>query len=45
MSVLSSYMAAATNRALPDAAVEETKQMVLDTLAAMISRVAVSGGK
>lgn len=34
---LSTYMAAAANRALPDEAIEQTKLHILDTLAAMIS--------
>jgi 2-methylcitrate dehydratase PrpD len=37
MTTLSDYMAAAGDRKLPDAVVEKTKQMILDTFAAMIS--------
>ncbi len=37
MAALSSYMAAARDRALPDSVVEKTKHHVLDTFAAMIS--------
>ena len=37
MATLSTYMAAAAERALPPAVVEATKQHILDTLAAMIS--------
>ena len=37
MAALSSYMAAARDRVLPDAVIEKTKYHVLDTLAAMIS--------
>lgn len=37
MEKLSAYMGGAATHALPDAVVEKTKQMILDTLAAMIS--------
>jgi 2-methylcitrate dehydratase PrpD len=37
MEKLSSYMAEARNRALPDAALQETKHHILDTIAAMVS--------
>src|SRR5258705_5914345 len=37
MSTLSTFMGGAAARALPDAVVEKTKFMILDTLAAMIS--------
>ena len=37
MTTLSTYMSGAATRALPDPVVEKTKQMILDTLAAMIS--------
>jgi 2-methylcitrate dehydratase PrpD len=37
MTALSAYMGDAANRKLPDAVIEKTKQMILDTLAAMIS--------
>ena len=37
MAMLSGYMAAARDRALPDAVIEKTKLHVLDTIAAMIS--------
>ena len=37
MTTLSSYMSNAAYRKLPDAVTEKTKQMILDTLAAMIS--------
>jgi len=37
MTTLSAYMSEAANRKLPDAVVEKTKHMILDTLAAMIS--------
>jgi 2-methylcitrate dehydratase PrpD len=37
MTTLSAYMSEAAGRKLPDAVVEKTKQMILDTLAAMIS--------
>jgi 2-methylcitrate dehydratase PrpD len=37
MTTLSEYMASAATRALPDAVVEKTKHMILDTLAAAIS--------
>jgi 2-methylcitrate dehydratase PrpD len=37
MATLSTYMSAARERALPDEAIEKTKQHVLDTFAAMIS--------
>ena len=37
MATLSTYMADAARRPLPDAVVEKTKHMILDTLAAVIS--------
>ena len=37
MTTLSSYMSEAAGRKLPDAVVEKTKHLILDTLAAMIS--------
>jgi len=37
MNRLSTYMSEASNRAIPDAAVQETKYHILDTLAAMVS--------
>jgi 2-methylcitrate dehydratase PrpD len=37
MTTLSTYMAEAAGRKLPDAVVEKTKHLILDTLAAMIS--------
>jgi 2-methylcitrate dehydratase PrpD len=37
MTTLSAYMSEAAGRKLPDAVVEKTKQLILDTLAAMIS--------
>src|SRR6266446_6155693 len=37
MTTLSSYMAAAAGRGLPEPVVEKTKHIILDTLAAMIS--------
>ena len=37
MSTLSTYMSEAAGRKLPDDVVEKTSQMILDTLAAMIS--------
>jgi 2-methylcitrate dehydratase PrpD len=45
MSALSTYMAAAGTRKLPDAVVEKSKQMILDTLAAMISGSQLAPGK
>ena len=44
MAALSDYMAAARNRALPDAVIEKTKHHILDTLAAMISGVELAPG-
>lgn len=37
MATLSSFMSDAGSRALPDAVVEKTKHMILDTVAAMVS--------
>jgi len=45
ITTLSSYMAGAANRALPDAVVEKTKQMILDTIAAMVSGSELPPGK
>jgi 2-methylcitrate dehydratase PrpD len=45
MATLSEYMAAAKDRALPAEAVEKTKQIVLDTFAAMISGSELPPGK
>ena len=45
MEVLSSYMAEARNRALPDNVLLETKHHILDTLAAMVSGSELPPGK
>lgn len=45
ITTLSTYMADAANRKLPDAVVEKSKQMILDTLAAMISGSQLPPGK
>jgi 2-methylcitrate dehydratase PrpD len=45
MATLASYMAAAQGRPLPDAVVEKTKQMILDTIAAMVSGSDLAPGK
>jgi 2-methylcitrate dehydratase PrpD len=45
MTTLSTYMAGAANRALPEAVVEKTKYIILDTLAAMISGSELPPGK
>ena len=45
MTTLSSYMSDAAGRALPEAVVEKTKHMVLDTLAAMVSGSELPPGK
>jgi 2-methylcitrate dehydratase PrpD len=45
ITTLSTYMAEAANRKLPDAVVEKSKQMILDTLAAMISGSQLPPGK
>ena len=45
MEVLSSYMAEARNRALPDNVLRETKHHILDTLAAMVSGSELPPGK
>src|ERR1043166_2354077 len=45
MQRLSSYMAAAAQHPLPDAVVEKTKHMVLDTFAAMISGAELPPGR
>jgi len=45
MAKLSTYMADAGSRALPDAVREKTKQMILDTFAAMISGSDLPPGK
>jgi 2-methylcitrate dehydratase PrpD len=42
---LAAYMAAAANRALPEAVAEKTKQMILDTIAAMVSGSELPPGK
>jgi 2-methylcitrate dehydratase PrpD len=45
MSTLSAYMGEAANRKLPEPVVEKSKQMILDTLAAMISGSQLPPGK
>src|SRR4051812_46156395 len=45
MTTLSTYMAEAARHPLPDAVVEKSKQMILDTLAAMISGAQLPPGK
>ena len=45
MTTLSTYMSEAGTRALPDAVVEKTKHMILDTLAAAISGSQLPPGK
>src|SRR5213079_2876537 len=45
ISTLSTYMGEAANRKLPDAVAEKSKQMILDTLAAMISGSQLPPGK
>src|SRR5690349_22623961 len=45
MATLSTYMAEAARRPLPDAVVEKTKHMILDTLAAAISGSELPPGK
>ena len=45
MTALSNFMSEAAGRKLPDAVVEKTKQMILDTLAAMISGAELPPGK
>ena len=45
MTTLSTYMAEAARRPLPDAVVEKTKHMILDTLAAAISGSELAPGK
>ena len=45
MTTLSNYMAQARTRALPDDAVEKTKQHILDTFAAMISGADLPPGR
>ncbi|MDE2476208.1 MAG: MmgE/PrpD family protein, partial [Alphaproteobacteria bacterium] len=45
MPTLSAYMSGAGTRKLPDAVVEKSKQMILDTLAAMISGSQLAPGK
>ena len=45
MAKLSTFMADAANRALPETVVEKGKQMILDTLAAMISGSELPPGK
>src|SRR5258705_198631 len=45
MTTLSTYMAEAANKKLPDAVQEKSKQMILDTLAAMISGAQLPPGK
>src|SRR6266446_1573139 len=45
ITTLSTYMAEAANKKLPDAVQEKSKQMILDTLAAMISGAQLPPGK
>src|SRR5262245_26845223 len=45
ISTLSTYMAEAGNRKLPEEALEKTKQIILDTFAAMISGADLPPGK
>ena len=45
MTTLSTFMSEAANRKLPDAVAEKSKQMILDTLAAMISGSQLPPGK
>src|SRR6267142_953504 len=45
MTTLSTFMGGAATRALPDAVVEKTKIMILDTLAAMISGTELPPGR
>jgi 2-methylcitrate dehydratase PrpD len=45
MAKLSSYMAEARNRALPDNVVQETKHHILDTIAAMVSGSELAPGR
>src|SRR5215813_227576 len=45
MATLSAYMAEAAQRPLPDAVIEKTKHMILDTLAAAISGSELPPGK
>src|SRR6059036_3837615 len=45
MSMLSNYMSQAATRQLPEAVIEKTKQIILDTLAAMISGSELPPGK
>src|SRR5580765_7319356 len=45
MTTVSTYMSEAGSRALPDAVVEKTKHMILDTLAAAISGAQLPPGK
>src|SRR5205809_3104265 len=45
MSTLSSYMSEAASRTLPEEIVEKTKQVILDTVAAMISGAELPPGK
>src|SRR5258705_13771120 len=45
ITTLSTYMAEAANKKLPDAVQEKSKQMILDTLAAMISGSQLPPGK
>jgi len=45
MTTLSAYMAEAAHRSLPDAVIEKTKHMILDTLAAAISGSQLPPGK
>lgn len=45
MMTLSSYMSDAANRKLPDAVVEKTKFMILDTIAAMLSGSELPSGR
>src|SRR5580704_561521 len=45
ITTLSSYMAEAARRPLPEAVIEKTKQIILDTLTAMISGSELPPGK
>jgi len=45
MNTLSTYMAEAARRPLPDAIVEKTKHVILDTIAAMVSGAELPPGK
>src|SRR5437899_9615400 len=45
MDTLSNYMSSAATRPLPDAALEKTKHVILDTFAAMISGADLPPGR